>query len=114
MAVVFVYGTLKKGFNLHHYLEDAKFLGDGFIEGYEMYKISWYPAVVKGEGKVFGEVYDVDEETLKILDVVEDEGVLYKRIKEKIKTEDGDLEGFVYIYISDLNGCEKIEEGVFK
>ncbi len=113
---VFVYGTLKKGFRLHKYLKNAKFLGEGFIQGYDMYLVSWYPAVVKGKGIVYGEIYEVDEETLKILDKVEDEGVLYKRIEETIylgKRKEK-IKAFVYLYVREISNFEKITTGIFK
>ncbi len=113
MAVVFVYGTLKKGFRLPSYLENSKFLGEGYIEGYDMYKIDWYPVIVKGNGNVYGEIYEVDDEILKNLDAVEDEGILYKRIKEKVKIKEKELEAFVYVYLEDIEGLEKIKTGKF-
>ncbi|WP_457636233.1 gamma-glutamylcyclotransferase family protein [Persephonella sp.] len=111
--LVFVYGTLKRGRDLHHYLQKSRFLGEGFIEGYEMYLVSWYPTVVKGSGKVYGEVYSVDLETLKVLDRVEDEGRLYKRVKEKVKIEDRYVNCWVYIYQGSTKNLKKIKSGRF-
>ncbi len=110
---VFVYGTLKRGFRLHFYLESGKFLGEGFIEGYEMYIVDWYPAVIKGKGKVFGEIYEVDDKTLKLLDEIEDEGLLYKRVKEKVYTGKGIVEAFIYVYLKDVSDLRKIKTGKF-
>jgi len=112
--IVFVYGTLKKGFRLHSYLNNAKFLGEGFVKGYDMYLVDWYPAIVKGKGVVYGEIYGVDEETLEILDKVEDEGFLYKRIKEKIYMKNGKtVEGYIYVYLKSVEGLKPIIDGVF-
>ncbi len=113
MYKIFVYGTLKKGFALHRYLENSKFLGEGFIKGYDMYQIDWYPVIVKGNCTVFGEIYEVDESTLKILDEIEEEGVYYKRIKEKVYFKGKSIEVFVYVFLGEINNLVKIESGVF-
>ncbi len=111
--LVFVYGTLKKGKDLHHHLKKSRFLGEGFIVGYDIYLVSWYPAVVKGSGKVYGEVYAVDRETLDVLDKVEDEGKLYKRIKENVKMGGKTVSCWVYLYQGSTENLKKIKSGRF-
>ncbi|OLP59754.1 hypothetical protein BJF93_21800 [Xaviernesmea oryzae] len=81
MPLVFIYGTLKKGFPLHEKgLTGARFLG--------LYRtVEPYPMVIAqdffgpmmqdrpGEGRqVEGELYEVQEERLGILDELEDVG----------------------------------------
>jgi len=110
--ILFVYGTLKKGFSLHSYLKDSIFLGKGYINGYDMFLISWYPGIVKGKGKVFGEVYKINERTLKEIDKIEDG---YERVKEKVYLENGkSLEAFVYIYRGKTDNLPSIKSGIFK
>ncbi len=113
MTYVFVYGTLKKGKSLHFYLKKSQFVGKGYIKGYDLYLVDWYPAVVKGKGKVFGEVYKVDEETLSILDKVEEEGILYKRVREDVFLGDKVIQCWIYVYLKDTNNLIKIESGKF-
>ncbi|PVU77691.1 gamma-glutamylcyclotransferase [Acidianus hospitalis] len=69
---LFAYGTLRYGFELHHLLKDSRFVGLGFIEGYKMYDIGNYPGVVRGDGIVWGEVYEIKDELISLLDEVED------------------------------------------
>ena len=76
---VFVYGTLMKGEPNHRFLEDSKFLGVTALEGYEMYNVRWYPAIVPGESTIPGELYEVPEMDIKYLDGLEGEGSLYIR-----------------------------------
>jgi gamma-glutamylaminecyclotransferase len=80
---VFVYGTLKAGHPNHGPLEGAEFLGRCFIEGeYTLLNLGWYPGLVAaGKGKVFGEVYRVDDDTLHTLDIVEGHPEFYERKK---------------------------------
>ena len=82
---VFVYGTLKRKHPNHGALESSTFLGRAYLEGpWRMINVGWFPGVVQtgGEpGKVFGEVYEVDTDTLYTLDMIEGHPNFYKRIK---------------------------------
>ena len=78
-----------------------------------MYLVSWYPAVVKGDGIVYGEVYKIDERTLKIIDRVEDEGSLYVREIENVETEKGIIPCYIYIYRGKVEGLKEIKSGRF-
>ncbi|ARM77025.1 gamma-glutamylcyclotransferase [Acidianus manzaensis] len=66
------YGSLRYGFELHHFLKSCRFVGIAFAEGYKMYDIGNYPGVIKGDGIIWGEVYEVDENLIRLLDEVED------------------------------------------
>jgi len=73
---VFVYGTLKRGHYNHCLLKNAKFLGEATLGGeFDMYSLGSFPALVPCDGeespKIHGEVYEVDEETLRRLDRLE-------------------------------------------
>ena len=82
---IFVYGSLKKGKNLHFYLKNAKFLGNAVTcEKYPMVisKSGWYPYLIEKPGigfKVKGEVYQISPKLLKILDKVEEAPFYYYR-----------------------------------
>lgn len=78
---VFVYGTLKRGIHNHRLLEQSQYIGEAFtVEKFRMYTTGFPVLFEDLEGKsVFGEVYDVDEETLKNLDHLEAEGRMYDR-----------------------------------
>ncbi|MGB9622104.1 MAG: gamma-glutamylcyclotransferase family protein [Brevinematia bacterium] len=117
---IFVFGTLRKGQPRNYLLEKEKFLGYGFIEGFELYYIkNLFPGIVQGEGKVFGEVYEVSEDKLYQLDEVEnvfkvkdvDVG-LSKRARVKVKLNNSEeIDAWCYIFIQDLENSIKIESG---
>lgn len=98
---IFVYGTLKKGNSNHGYLSDAKFL-------YKATTVKKWAMVGKGmpfpyilgehtEGyNIIGEVYEVDEDTKEILDILE--GAPSHYIEQEIKVHP----------IIIVNGLEKI------
>ena len=105
---IFVYGTLKKGKRAHHLLSGAKLIGSGIVRGYDMYIVSDYPGIVKGEGTVKGEVYEVDEDILKKLDEYEGVPLLYTRIEDTVKLENGrQLRANIYLYKGKINTLKK-------
>ncbi len=115
---VFVYGTFKKGFPLHYYLKKNTYIGKGTLDNYEMYEVAsgGYPAIIRGKGKINGEVYEVDNYTIFTLDMVEGEGYLFKREWETIVMEDGrKIHAWVYVYLRMINGEQKrIPSGEWK
>lgn len=119
--IIFVYGSLKKGYYNHvHYLSDAGFIGEGIIKGYDMYSLGKFPAIVKGQGRVYGELYRVTEVGLDGIDMLEsycsetDSG-LYVRREVEVRTVAGIIKADAYIWGEDVNAlknrCEYIEEG---
>lgn len=81
MNKVLVYGTLKKGGGLHHYLEGAEYFGRAHLHGFKMFDLGWFPGIVPGEHTdvIRGEVFIVDDRTLSLLDEVESAPSLYRR-----------------------------------
>lgn len=94
---VFVYGTLRKGFCRHPFLEDAPFVGTGFTRSlnFRMWNLKArrnkgsnmpnYPVILptieaSNEGHIYGEVYLVHPKTLRTLDYIESNGIQYRRI----------------------------------
>ena len=120
MHTVFVYGTLKRGFRLHDHMEGARFLAAGVLHGHRMHKITWYPAICADpEYRVYGELFEVDDAILEVLDEVEDRGILYERHLKtvdvlslnhsgSIEMSEGSgpiseqIQAFVYIYMHPL------------
>ena len=70
---LFAYGTLKRNFHNHHLLEDSQYLGSGYTKSkYAMY-VNGIPFVIKDEqvSHIHGELYKIDEPTLRRLDRLE-------------------------------------------
>ena len=78
---VFVYGSLKRGFSNHGQLAGARFLGAARTgSGYVLYQIGRYPALVRARaGVVSGELFEVNADLLRRLDVFENCPELYRR-----------------------------------
>ena len=83
--LIFTYGTLKRGFHNHdQWLKGAKFLLETKTvnAGYEMFpEKGVFPIVGWGNYNISGEVFVIQEETLRNLDVLEAEGTFYHRIE---------------------------------
>jgi len=114
---VFVYGTLKQGHGNHPALEDCEFLGRSYIEGnYRMVDLGFFPGVVEcadggDTGRIFGEVYKVDEDTLYTLDLIEGHPDFYERRKVPTQFKNA----WVYLLPdSYLERYEPIEDGIWE
>ena len=98
---LFVYGTLMKGFSNHHLLEGSEFAGAAkTLEKYSLYE-SGIPFVFKGEAvsHIYGELYRVDELTLKIVDRLEGHPEWYRREEVEVLTENGEtVTAWLYFY----------------
>ena len=60
---IFVYGSLKKGYALHHLLEDQRRLPDASTKPlYRLFDLGSYPGLIEWpEGlEIFGEVYEIN------------------------------------------------------
>lgn len=97
--IIFVYGTLMKGHCNDHYLRELKYLGIGRLNNYEMYHVSTYPGIVKNKGGyIIGELYEIDEKTLKRLDILENEGDLFLRKKLDVILDTEEIKAHVYVW----------------
>ncbi|SMO32260.1 Uncharacterized conserved protein YtfP, gamma-glutamylcyclotransferase (GGCT)/AIG2-like family [Balnearium lithotrophicum] len=76
--LLFVYGTLMSGFSAHAFLVDSVFVSHGVLYGAKLVHLNdGYPGIIEGEGRVFGEVYRVDDLTLRAIDMFEDFNELF-------------------------------------
>jgi phosphoserine aminotransferase len=78
---LFVYGTLLRGERSHHLLRAARFAREtATAPGFRLVDLGEYPGLVKApRGAVSGELYLVDDETLRALDEFEGHPRLYWR-----------------------------------
>ena len=104
---VFVYGTLMNGEDNHHFLENSTCLGKAAIEGYDMYNVGgFYPAIIPGNARIIGELYEVHENDMASIDMLEGEGSLYIR---KCEITTGNEMAYIYEYARDTEGLDKID-----
>jgi len=82
-TVLFVYGTLKREQRNNHFLHDQKFLSEAQTRPlYRLYDSGPHPALVedpKNGVMIHGEVWQVNDEALQMLDEYESVPVLFTR-----------------------------------
>lgn len=96
--LVFVYGTLKRGFGNHRVLGDSTFVGNATTEGkYPMVCTNGYfPYLINRPGvghNISGEVYDVNDDVLEGLRMLEGVPIHYYESNVVVHLENGE---FVY------------------
>lgn len=93
--LIFVYGTLLSGLRNHDKLKASSFIGHGitidqfFFTYYNTfsYPLITYQQILKDQNKtnIIGEVYNVDNNILELLDELEGHPYMYTREKIKVK-----------------------------
>ena len=109
MNLVFVYGTLKEGKSNNSLLKDSKKITDDMVDG-RIYSLGGFPGLKHEAGTVYGEVYEVDDETLARMDHLEGHPKFYTR--EPITTQRGVI-CWCYFYNHDVHKRHQITSGVW-
>ncbi|WP_456274455.1 gamma-glutamylcyclotransferase [Bacillus sp. AK031] len=99
---IFVYGSLRKNQKYHYYLEDSELVSEqAWIKG-ELYDTGeGYPALKEGSGRVYGEIYEINQAVLERIDELEDfkensDENLYLRQTAEAVTDSGSLDVIFY------------------
>ena len=95
-ALVFVYGSLKRGGRWHHVLGDSRFAGLArTARAWDIVPVGPYPGLVRGTRSVEGELFELSAEVLAAVDLLEEHPVLYRRTV--VRLSDGrPCEAYVY------------------
>lgn len=99
--LVFVYGTLRRGFSNHHLLAAARPLGGALTrERYALY-LGEYPFLSRDQAlcRVAGEVYEVSQGMLMTLDALEEHPRVYERFVIPVVLDSGrEIEAWCYFH----------------
>lgn len=113
--LLFVYGTLMRGFRLHRLLTGrTEYLGEGVVPGL-LFDLGSYPAALRGAGgSIRGEVYRLLDPGLWVaLDSAE--GSQYHRGEVGVRmSSGGDLTAAVYWFVAPLGGAAPIPGGDYR
>ena len=113
--LLFVYGTLMRGFPLHGLLDGrTEYLGDGEVQGL-LFDLGSYPAAVRGDGgPIRGEVYRLADPGLWVtLDSAE--GSQYHRGEVGVRmVSGGEVTASIYWYVAPLGGAVPIPGGDYR
>ena len=118
METIFVYGTLKEGYGNHYLLTKALKVGKAETdEKYSMYEMG-IPFVVKDEKDttIKGEVYLVDTQTFRNVDLLEGHPICYRRekIKVNIEIDKRTRRTNAWIYFYPFACGNKVNNGIYK
>lgn len=119
MRTVFVYGSLMKGFGNHVLLKESTFVSSATLSGMLMYSLGGFPAILprgKRTDIVYGEVYEVDDETLAALDRLEGHPRFYERQEHEVFVENYNawMPCYVYIFQQPVDDDSYIESGSWR
>lgn len=116
---IFVYGSLKTGLYNHPAMDTSKLVcNDGFILGH-LYCLGPFPAYKPPTGlnddlagPVYGELYEVDDETLRRLDSLEGHPDFYRRSRAIMVRGNDEAEVVeTYVFTKDCTGRERLAHG---
>lgn len=117
--LIFVYGTLKRGWGNNIIIRDQRFIGvaETLEPAYEMYGLGGFPGVVSGNKTIKGELFEVDDTAFDRCDRLEGHPNFYKRVEIPVVLTVGDelitQLAWIYIYQGSVTGLEPIDEWVF-
>lgn len=113
--LVAVYGSLRKSLSNHRVLDGAKYLGNYESEPiFSMFDVGMYPAIKEsGNTSIILEIYRIDENILKRLDILEgydpeDPDSCYY-VRTTINTPFG--ESFIYTFPHDTSYYKQVQNG---
>lgn len=111
---VAVYGTLKRGYDNHRLLMNARFLGTDHLRSIVLYDLGPFPgALERPAGPVLVEVYEVDDQQMARLDALEGYNATAPEYGEytrkRLATRYGPA--WVYLYNGSVRGCRRISHG---
>lgn len=121
---LFVYGTLRKSVrpDVHaRYLgEQAEFVAHGTATG-DLWRVTWYPAMTRGSGRVRGEVYRLRNtaawiglDEFEACDLMRPDTSEYTREVIPVCLEGGEkVMAWCYFYLGETRGLQRIDTGDF-
>jgi gamma-glutamylcyclotransferase (GGCT)/AIG2-like uncharacterized protein YtfP len=113
-ALIFTYGTLMRGYELHQVLaRGATFLGAGSVSG-RLVDLGRFPGLIEGRGRVRGEIYRLDDpELLPVLD--REEGYNFERRRATVTSTRGRrARAWVYRYRGSRHRAVLIPDGDYR
>lgn len=121
---IFVYGTLRKDVLSHihaRYLGDrAEYIGPATAAG-DLWRVTWYPALTRGSGRVRGEVYRLLDpaawtglDEFEACDLANPESSEYTREIVPVRLDDGrEIPAWCYFYLGETASLTRIDSGDF-
>lgn len=118
---LFVYGTLMSHTRTEKALRlgrEAELIGPATLRGL-LYRISWYPGLVEGDGRVHGEVHRLKDPAASLVWLDAYESIVpgradneYERVERIVDLDQGgNLTAWVYFYRADTSAAKPVADG---
>ena len=108
---IFVYGSLKKGKSRNCFLEKQVFVKEISTKPiYRLYNLGMFPAMVEDVNgiSIKGELWEVDDECLKFLDLIEAHPLLFHRKRVDLNEE---IDAQAYLFPHPINITKYVDCG---
>ena len=97
---LFVYGTLKKSGANYRFLKESKYVSQYCLNNHVLLDLGYgFPYMMRGEGSVLGDGYEIDQKTLDRIDRLEGHPIHYKRHLTNYYTEVAEM----YYYLANFD-----------
>lgn len=115
VSLVFVYGTLKRGFANHAVLAGFKFLGTAWTKRRHALYVARLPHLVRDEpvSQVIGELYETDRAGVERLDAFEGHPGWYRRERTTVVL-DGGSTAVAWVYFARRRNGRLVRSGEFR
>lgn len=109
-TTILVYGTLKRGGRFHNVIEESGGVllsanAETLEAKFALWSLEYYPAVIKGDDKVRGELYSVD--TLERIDRVEGHPDLFYRKWVSVVHDGRSSDAWLYLLRDSEEGVQR-------
>lgn len=108
-----VYGSLRRTMGNYRLLDNpgALYIGDGWLEGYDMLDLGSFPGIIPGDGRVLCEMFAVTPGVLARLDQLEGHPSFYRRTPVTLVDSDGKPHPVEVYVLQRVGGHLSIVEG---
>jgi len=117
---VFVYGTLLRGMERAQFLTNSRYIGPAMIQA-EVFDLVYFPGIKEGNGTVIGELYEIDQGTLDVLDEIEgyyegnvEESLFVRKRVNAYKFSDGERVRVCCYFYNSLTLDDAIYHGDYR
>lgn len=118
--MVFVYGSLKRGFRNHHVMNQSagRCAGTAVLTGYGLHSVysGAFPGIVRRDNryKVHGELFSIPAERLPRMDAFEGVPSLYTRERVRVRSGKRKFWAWVYVFARTAELGKRVPGGRWK
>lgn len=116
--LLFIYGTLKRDGQRHRAIQDQTFLGEATTKtGYQLLDLGSYPGLIRVEQdgrKITGELWEIHNSRLPMLDQIEGAPRLYRLEPIEIEGENRKVVSYFFKLLTSAKNAPIIEKNYWE